>query len=135
MDRDHKKLRVFRLAHQLVLDVYRATTDMPKDEWYGLRSQIRRAAVSVPTNIVEGRARRTQKEFVQFLGISLGSATELRYLLELSGDLSLLGVNATEAPRLIADADTIVRAVAGLIRTIQAEGSSTTEEPADGGIG
>jgi len=112
---DHRNLRAFQLAHALVLYVYRATGSMPKDEQFAMRSQIRRAAVSVPTNIVEGRARRTQKEFVHFLNIALGSASELRYLLELAHELAFL-----QDSQIITDADAVVRTLAGLIRRIEA---------------
>ena len=57
MASDHRKLRVFHEAHRLTLAIYKHTKNFPKEEWYGLRAQIRKAAVSIPTNIVEGSAR------------------------------------------------------------------------------
>ena len=82
--RDHTKLRAFELADEVVLLIYRATREFPKEEMYGLTSQMRRAAVSVPSNIVEGCARESQAEYLRFLEIAFGSLRELHYQLGLS---------------------------------------------------
>ena len=75
--KDHKDLDVWKKGIDLVAEVYRTTAQFPKEEVFGLTSQMRRAAVSIPANVAEGAARQTDKEFVQFLFISLGSASEL----------------------------------------------------------
>ncbi|MGD2034129.1 MAG: four helix bundle protein [Bacteroidales bacterium] len=82
--RDHTKLRAFELADELVVLIYRSTRDFPKEEAYGLTSQIRRAAVSVPSNIVEGCARGSKVEYRRFLEIAFGSLRELSYQFGLS---------------------------------------------------
>ena len=88
--RDFRKLDVWRKAHHFTLAVYSATRVFPKDELYGLTSQARRAAVSIPANIAEGCGRSSEREFARFLGIALGSASELQYHLLLAHDLRLL---------------------------------------------
>ena len=82
--RDHTKLRAFELADEVVLLIYQATRKFPKEEIYGLTSQMRRAAVSVPSNIVEGCARESQAEYLRFLEIAFGSLRELHYQFGLS---------------------------------------------------
>jgi len=77
--RDHTKLRAFELADDIAILIYRATRGFPKGEIYGLTSQMRRAAVSVPSNIVEGCARESQIEYLRFLEIAFGSLRELHY--------------------------------------------------------
>jgi four helix bundle protein len=90
MARDHRKLRVFHDAHRLILAIYRQTRDFPRDEWFGLRSQIRRSATSIAANIVEGSARRSAGDYVSFINIARASAGELCYLIDLAHDLEFL---------------------------------------------
>lgn len=103
MGRNHEKLTVFHKADELAVLVYRLTKDFPADERFGLRSQLRRAAVSVPANIVEGSAREGRRDYVRFLDISLGSAAETAYLLHLSGRLGFLSEDAMSEGRNCAD--------------------------------
>jgi four helix bundle protein len=87
-----KELKIWHKAMELTTDVYRLTASFPKEEKYGLTSQIRRAAVSIPSNIAEGAGRNSNKEFVQFLAISNGSSYELQTQLLLSKNLNLIDV-------------------------------------------
>jgi four helix bundle protein len=89
--RDHRDLRVWQEAVTLVEMVYRLTAAFPKEEQYGLTSQLRRAAVSVPANIAEGAARNGSKELLRFLSISAGSLSEIDTLLEICERLQLVG--------------------------------------------
>ncbi len=81
------KLEVWQLAHQLTLEVYKVSSAFPSSELYGLTSQIRRSASSVPTNIIEGQGRQYKKEFIQFLYIAKASLDETNYHLFLAKDL------------------------------------------------
>jgi four helix bundle protein len=83
----HKDLEVWKRAIDLVTQVYSVSKHYPRDEQFGLASQIRRAAVSIPSNIAEGAARNSSKEFVQFLYIALGSCSEVETQLVISGNL------------------------------------------------
>ena len=94
MSRDHRKLKVFHLADALAVSIYRETANFPPSERYGLQSQLRRGAVSVAANIVEGSARRSDGDYIRFLEIALSSACEVDYLIELSQRLSFLDEGA-----------------------------------------
>jgi four helix bundle protein len=87
---NYKRYKAWELAHQLARSVYRTTSTFPKSEAFALTSQMRRAALSVPGNIVEGSARKHQREFLQFLYIALSSLTELTYYIELAGELGYM---------------------------------------------
>lgn len=85
-----KELKVWEKAHQITLNVYKASADFPKSEVYGLTSQLRRAVASIPANIAEGCGKKTQADLANFLNIALGSANETEYFLILSKDLEYL---------------------------------------------
>lgn len=90
MGRDYTKIRAWQLADQLAILVYRATKDFPKSEIWSLTSQMRRSAISVPANIVEGSARKNKKEYLQFLYIAIASLTELSYYIRFSKEIGYL---------------------------------------------
>jgi len=87
---DYRKLQVWNRSHLLVLDLYKIVNQFPKEEQFGLISQIKRASSSIPANIAEGCGRNSNKDFLRFLHIALGSANEVLYLLILSKDLKLI---------------------------------------------
>ena len=86
----YEKFEAWRVTHRLALEVYRATSGWPPSERYQLTAQTRRAALSAPTNIAEGAAKRGVREFRRYLDISLGSLSELSYLLRFSKDCGIL---------------------------------------------
>ena len=88
--RDFKKYDIWALSHKFTLEIYKASEGFPTSEIYGITSQIRRAASSVPTNISEGCGRDSDAEFNKFLTIAIGSATETEYLILLAKDLNYL---------------------------------------------
>ena len=108
-----RKLRVWENAHGLVLSVYRLTRAFPREEMFGLTSQMRRAAVSVTANIAEGCGRNGDREFVRYLRIALGSANELEDQIILAGDLEYLTGNA--CAQLDAEVTVVKRMIAKLI--------------------
>jgi four helix bundle protein len=106
-------LPIFQEAHALTLSIYKVTTKFPEEEKFGLISQIRRSASSVPTNIVEGNARGHEKEMIEFLYIAKGSLEETKYHLLLSRDLSYI---SEEDYTIIHDkADSVGKQLNGLI--------------------
>jgi four helix bundle protein len=124
---DFHRLAVWQKAHDLTLRLYTTTMSFPRDETFGLVSQLRRAAASVPANIAEGCGRGSRAELARFLGIAAGSASELEYHLLLARDLKYL----TESEYESADAETreIKRMLYGLIRRIRLE--RLPDNPAD----
>ncbi len=88
--KSYKELIVYQKAYELSLNIYQITCKFPEEEKFGIISQMRRSAVSIPCNIAEGYSRRGRKEYIQFLHIALGSCGELETLLSLSKDLKLV---------------------------------------------
>ena len=117
--KDFRQLKVWEKSHQLALSVYKATKEFPKEELYGLTSQIRRASMSIPTNIAEGCGRNTDKEFARFLQIAMGSASETEYQLILARDLEFLPTNSYE--KLHSEVEEVKRMLASLLKTLRAD--------------
>ena len=90
MARYFRKIKAWRFADDLTINIYSATKSFPREELYCLTSQLRRAAVSVPTNIAEGTSRESKKEYLHFLNIAGGSVAEIEYLLHLTNRLGYL---------------------------------------------
>ena len=88
--KDFRQLKVWQRAHQLTLDIYKTTASFPRSEAYGLTPQIRRAAVSIPSNLAEGCGRNGDAELARFCSIASGSASELEYQVLLARDLKLI---------------------------------------------
>ena len=115
--RDHTKLRAFELADEVVVLVYRLTAGFPREELYGLTSQMRRAAISVPSNIVEGCARDSQADYLRFLYIAFGSLRELHYQLNLSKRLDFANnQDSSQIELKIVEAEKVLN---GLIRALR----------------
>ena len=110
----HKDLEVWQKAIAFVTDVYNRTSDFPKEEMYGLVSQLKRSAVSIPSNIAEGAARHSNKEFIQFLYVALGSLMELDTQLIIAKNLNFL--SDENLNDLQTKADEIGKMLNGLIK-------------------
>jgi four helix bundle protein len=117
--KDFKELKVWKKAHQLTLTVYKATQNFPKEELYGLTSQIRRSCSSVPANIAEGCGRKGDTELGRFLYIAMGSASELQYHVLLGRDLGLLDESTHD--RISNDVSEIKRMLASFIKKLNAD--------------
>ncbi len=107
--KDFRELKVWQRSHQITLAIYKISATFPKEELYGLTSQIRRSSSSIPTNIAEGCGRGTDPDFARFLQIAMGSASELEYQLLLSLDLEFINyeiyqdinIELTETKRML----------------------------------
>ncbi len=115
--KDFKDLRVWEKAHSLTIGVYRATRKFPKEELFGMTSQMRRAASSIGANIAEGSGRRSDGELTRFLHIARGSAAELEYHLLLARDLDLMSRATSEL--LGKQVDEVQRMLTSLIQKVQ----------------
>ena len=115
--RDHTKLRAFELADEGALLVYKVTARFPREELYGLTAQMRRAAISVPSNIVEGCARDSRADYLRYLYIAFGSLRELHYQLDLSKRLGFLSdEDASQIEPKIIETEKVLN---GLIRALR----------------
>jgi four helix bundle protein len=112
-----RDLRVWRDAMELTTEIYRGTAKFPKHELYGLSQQIRRAAISVPSNIAEGKGHRSDKEFTHFLYHARGSLLELQTQLFIAEELQYL--SKEEGQRLLSMAEGVGRALSGLINSLR----------------
>ena len=116
MSRNPGKLEAFVMADALVIDVYKATKSFPIEERFGLQSQLRRAAVSVPTNLVEGSARRSTRDYLHFVEIAIGSASEVRYLIGVAVRLGFIA--AQDGDQLEARFGRVIRALQALVSAL-----------------
>ena len=124
---DSGKLRVTTGARELVVDLYKATNRFPVSERFGLTAQMRRAAVSIGSNIAEGCGRSGERELIHFLHIALGSASELEFQLLVSVDLVLL--SESEAAPLLTRTSDLKRMLAGLIKSLRRRLSCHASSP------
>ena len=115
----YKDLRVWQDAVELASSIYRATALFPRHEVYGLSQQMRRAAVSVPSNIAEGKGHRSNREFTNFLLHARGSLLELQTQLHIAEDLQYLSGNAAEV--LHSQTDSVARSLNALINAVRGE--------------
>lgn len=113
-----RNLKVWQKAHEMVLEIYKVTKEFPSAEKYGLTAQIRRSAVSVATNIVEGYKRKSDKDFAHFLNVADSSLEETKYHLLLACDLKYFSKDNYE--RLLALADEVGRMLYGFRKTLKA---------------
>ena len=112
-----KDLEVWKMAHELVIKIYHSTANFPNIERYALSDQLKRAAYSIPANIVEGHSRKSSKEFVQYLYQARGSLEELRYFLFLSKDLGYL--TQEDYDKLEDESLTVSKMLNGLISSVK----------------
>jgi four helix bundle protein len=126
MMQDFRKLKVWKQAHALTLDVYSLTRAFPKEELFGLTRQMRRSSSSIPTNIAEGCGRGGDVDFARFVQMSMGSACELEYQLELSRDLGYLAND--RCSKATAQTQEVKRMLAGLLTTLRTQRQQLTAD-------
>ncbi len=119
---NYKKLKVWKKSHLITLTIYKLTSDFPDSERYGLISQMRRAASSVPMNIAEGAQSISDQMFIKHLGIARGSAAELEYQLILAKDLNFIEVE--RASKVLEELEEVLKMLNGLYKKIK-EGKNT----------
>jgi four helix bundle protein len=122
MLKNYKELKVWQKSYQLCLEVYRVTKWFPGEEKYGLTSQIRRAAISVPSNIAEGYGRKTTREYIRSLYLAYGSNCELETQVLLSSDLGYM--KAQEKERLQGNIEEVERMLKALIKSLETKHST-----------
>lgn len=115
--KNFRDIKVWQKAHKLTLNVYKMSNSLPNEEKYGIANKIRRAMVSVPTNIAEGCGRNSDRDFVRFLTITFGSANEVEYLLVLCKDLNFIDLNIFK--RLHEDIVEVKKMLSSLINAIR----------------
>ena len=115
-----RALKVWQRAHELTLAVYKITSSFPREELYGLTSQLRRSCSSIPANLAEGCGRRGDAEFARFCSIAMGSASELEYHLLLAKDLKL--IKPKDHEELTQQATDVKRMLAALLQKLRADG-------------
>lgn len=128
MGDSYRDLIAWKKAMELVIDIYQATRLFPRDELYGLTNQLRRAAVSVPSNIAEGQARFSSKEFHHFLSQARGSLVEIETQLMIAQTLGYL--SPVEGERLLQQSAELGRVLNGLIGSIKQSADSCISKPA-----
>ncbi len=124
--RNYRDLMVWEKAHKLTLAIYRETSAFPKEERFGLTSQVRRASSSIPANLAEGCGRRSDGEMGRFVQIAMGSGAELSYHLLLCRDLGLLG--SAEFSNLAGDLDEVMRMLSALSARVRGAARSSVLE-------
>lgn len=117
--RDYTKIEAWRLADDLTVAIYERTRAFPKEEIYGLTSQLRRASYSVPANIVEGSSRDGKKDYLHFLYIARGSLSETQYFVHLARRLGYFGVG--DAEQLLGETKLVFGCLHGLIKAVEKE--------------
>jgi four helix bundle protein len=120
----HRDLEAWKKSMSLVQEIYRITSSFPNQEIYGLTNQMRRAGVSIPSNIAEGAARNSKKEFIQFLHIALGSLSEVETQILIAKGLGYIN----EQENLLKEIETIRKLVAGLIRSLKKTVTNYSDE-------